>query len=368
MRWLDLTPTGDGWLLTAERAGVEAQVLIAPASGSPAFCRVGGLQLAYRAAPSLNQRQLAVEACEWLASRLAAQGVDSAWSYSSYEFRDWVPPPQGLGPPLPLSSLPAREAPIRRDAHTYAYFFGAVATYHLGDDCYSLRYPKADDPHQPAQYRVPPEILRRRALRSYIEALGFGWESDRYIRTVPTPNTLNALAARQGVNAGFKSKVVRMPLGRWLWFADWLEFLLDGVFPLQIAHPLGYWDDRVLYRLSGRRLGRTDCGMLAHDMATHLLWLHRVPSEWIAEFAIRVRRALPPWLRRLQPPEAVVSFYEDTLTHACQELWRESEDPADFDLRLAAARTHLIEQLDEAIAKERGRTLARSLTANRARA
>jgi hypothetical protein len=204
-------------------------------------------------------------------------------------------------------------------------------------------------------------------LTEHVRSLGYGWDEDGLILTVPSPGAFRRRMSELGFEAsGFIPSVVVLgaldiPLGSWL-----LE-LTQGTLPIQLGTAELY--ARVHgSRAGGRTRGRLIHHLLSvlHDMSKHVLPLHLAPRTKLLELGRRVMLAMGPlrrlfarelgWARLLGSvpkqwlaPVALLTFYENDLVDYCHSVWNAIEDPEDFGPTFTRSRHY--DQLEDVLSR-----------------
>lgn len=199
----------------------------------------------------------------------------------------------------------------------------------------------------------PPELIggtghfRHHPLMvEHVRRMGFAWNADGRILTVPAPGTFNAQLARFGTpHAGFQlayagGTAARMPLG------PWLRRYLDGLITVLVNAPSFY------HALPGRVLdprarGDVRWGLmsLAHDVSIHALNYHLIPHVAVADLARRIRRTIPERYDSWEKPDSMAPltltyFYDNDLNRYAYAVWCRSACPADFGSIFLAPRNY----------------------------
>lgn len=347
-QWEELGPAEGCWVLKVRVAGHTVEVELAPAGSSPALRTVGGLQLSYRGNES-PPKAIGVAACDGVANRLRPGDCAGEWQIPEPPVPNAIPAPERALERISLSELGEEGALLETDLRLYAFHFSEPTVYRVGEQAFSLRFPLADQATRPANRQLNSAWLAKPMLRDYLESLGFRWDTQGYVDTVPTPLSLSRLLSRAEVPHGFRGQLTRTKHGLPLTDSRWLGYLMEGIFPTPINHFLRYLDGQAFTRLVRSHLGFTPCGMLAHDMSIHLLVTHRVPPDAVARYRRRIREGIPTRGLRYLAPSAVIRFFEDLLTTECQALWEQAESPADFDAAFADRSLRLEAMLAECI-------------------
>ena len=186
----------------------------------------------------------------------------------------------------------------------------------------------------------------------HVRRMGFEWDDDGRVMTVPAPGAFNARLAEIGVaQAGFRLAYANgtadtMPLGPWL-----LRYM-DGVITLLVNAPAYY---ESLLGSRGERRSRADprWGLLsvAHDLSVHALNYHLIPHAAVADLAQRIRAAIPErahaWRESALAPLTLTYFYDNDLNRYTYAVWCRCERPQDFGSIFLARRNY--EQLVAAL-------------------
>lgn len=196
------------------------------------------------------------------------------------------------------------------------------------------------------------------ALLAHARALGFDWDPQGVVRTVPSPDTFNARADRllpPGV--GYRMGYVRhgrrnMALG------GFLLTYLDGRVPVQLA-------PEEFYVEVARRAGEVTAGELgfhftsfAHDLSVHALNYQVIPAALREAVRARITEALPERVAAWREPEApgpltLTTFFDNDLNRFAYAVWTASESLADAVGIAAAHGAQLLACLDHRIEETR---------------
>jgi hypothetical protein len=201
-------------------------------------------------------------------------------------------------------------------------------------------------------YRMPTRFHRRR-FRRYFAALGCAYE-DGFMRTVPSPATFRQRAREVlGHEPPLSPKLMRGFRGSISAFA-WGRSVTDhAVLPVCVAPRWAVEVHRVLRRVHSARLNDipVDVGMLAHDVSLHTVGLHAVDPALFRELRADAR------LHLSDVPTGhaarVASFFEDTLTRAAWDAWKEVEAPSEFRTHFSARAADLQAALPRRFARRR---------------
>lgn len=174
------------------------------------------------------------------------------------------------------------------------------------------------------------------ALIDQVTRLGFAWEDDGRVLTVPAAGTFNALLELHGLpDAGFRLAYSNgaepsMPLG------PWLRRYMDGVITVLVQTPSFYEmllapDLPPPFR-DGARWGLLS---VAHDLSVHALNYQLIPHVAIDDLAARIRTAVPDRYAAWVDPSAVTPltltfFYDNDLNRYTYAVWCRCQCPEDF--------------------------------------
>jgi hypothetical protein len=132
------------------------------------------------------------------------------------------------------------------------------------------------------------------ALLAHVRRLGFDWDADGRVLTVPAPGAFNTRLAACGLpEAGFvvccaNGTTGTMPLGPWL-----LRYM-GGAMTILVNAPAFYGallrPGQPPYRRDDARWGLLSVG---HDLSVHALNYHLIPHAAVADLAARIRAAVP---------------------------------------------------------------------------
>ena len=175
---------------------------------------------------------------------------------------------------------------------------------------------------------------RSAALREHVRRLGFEWDADGRVMTVPAPGALNARLATLGLPAaGLRVAYAgactpAMPLGPWL-----LRYL-DGVITVLINAPAFYG---ALLRAAPHERDQARWGLMstAHDLSVHALNYHLIPHSAVADLAERIRSAVPERYAAWSEPDAgapltLTYFFDNDLNRYTYAVWCRCERAEDF--------------------------------------
>jgi hypothetical protein len=180
---------------------------------------------------------------------------------------------------------------------------------------------------------APHAFRRRRAMREYLESLGFAVDAEGLVRTVPTPESLLELLAARGVRgSGFHPRLYasqgwREPP------AIGLELYTEGTLGIHLPTQSFLEKNEPLLRLrTPERAWHELFATLGRQMSHQALALHRVPHRTVLELGARVGEAMRA-LQRAERDDAMAplaKLYDADLVGHCQEIWTSIAEPDDF--------------------------------------
>jgi len=168
-------------------------------------------------------------------------------------------------------------------------------------------------------------------VRAHLQALGYAWDAQGYLATVPTPLSFRPRLRALGLdgNDGFTPEYHRV---RSIYMSKrtWLSRQAAGAIPIALGGRGFYrragalarlapaaWTEHLRYHLHG----------VQHDLSKHALCLHLVPRAQVAALGARARELVEhAWLA----PQPLARFYENDLIAFCQAIWRDLPGPAEF--------------------------------------
>jgi hypothetical protein len=209
-------------------------------------------------------------------------------------------------------------------------------------------------------------VFAHARVRAHLTRLGYAWQADGTITTVPTPLALRARLRACGFrDAGYTPEIHRI---RNLYMSKrtWLSRQCAGRVPVTVGTAGYYAQVAVRARLPATRHWREHLRYhlygVQHDMTRHALMLHLVPAAAVRELGSRVQAAADA-APGLLVPEPLTRFYENDLTGYCQAIWRDLPDPAAFaaTFRRPTNLAQLHAALDRRIAESRKPLLRRLL-------
>jgi hypothetical protein len=195
-------------------------------------------------------------------------------------------------------------------------------------------------------------------MAEHVRRLGFEWDDDGRIMTVPAPGAFNARLAAIGVKqAGFRMAYANamahsMPLGPWL-----LRYM-DGTITLLVNAP-AYYESLLGNRLEQGTRADPRWGLLsvAHDLSVHALNYHLIPHAAVTDLAARIRAALPErvatWRESALAPLTLTYFYDNDFNRYTYAVWCRCERPDEFGAIFLARRNYdqLLAALDVRLAE-----------------
>ncbi len=234
----------------------------------------------------------------------------------------------------------------------YEAFYGHAPELRRGDDGSQLVFRREHDRFGLFRRMVGTlgMFAEKPRMLAHLRVLGFDWDEDGVLLTIPTPMSFRERMAGLGLSgSGFVPEVVLLdalgiPAGAWL------THLTRAVVPLNVG------TERLYAReLPAGRSARRERSMihhllcLPHDTTKHVLVFHLIPGSCLAELGDRARSALGPgrrWLggdvshrlarflgplpKGLLAPVVLLTFYENDLYDYCQRVWSVLDRPEDF--------------------------------------
>lgn len=177
---------------------------------------------------------------------------------------------------------------------------------------------------------------QRPAMVEHVRRMGFAWDADGRVMTVPAPGAFNARLAAMGFRqAGFllayaNGTAPAMPLG------PWLRRYMSGVITVLVNAPAFYESlSSAGSRANPRDDPRWGLMSLAHDLSVHALNYHLIPHVAVADLANRIRAAVPErYAAWSQPgtmtPLTLTYFYDNDFNRYTYAVWCRCERPEDF--------------------------------------
>jgi hypothetical protein len=250
----------------------------------------------------------------------------------------------------------------------YGGFFGHAPELRRADDGSSVLVFRREEDRFGLFRRMVGTLgmfAKKPRMLAHLRALGFDWDEDGVILTIPTPTSFGERAAILGLaKSGFMPEIVVLdaldiPSGAWL------THLMRAVVPLNVG------TERLYAReLRARRTARRERSMihhllcLPHDTTKHLLVFHLVPRSCLDDLGVRARAALGlgrSWLggdvslhlarvlgalpKGLLAPVPLLTFYENDLYDYCQRVWSVVDQPEDFAPTFAR-KSHYVQLVD----------------------
>lgn len=184
---------------------------------------------------------------------------------------------------------------------------------------------------------------RSRPMIDHVRRMGFDWDDEGRVRTVPAAGAFNARLATVGFeNAGFllayaNDTAPAMPLG------PWLRRYMGGVITLLVNAPAFY--KSISAPIQAREDPRWGLMSLAHDLSVHALNYHLIPHPAVVDLANRIRAAVPERYDAWSRPETVTPltltyFYDNDFNRYTYAVWCRCERPEDFAAIFVAKRNY----------------------------
>lgn len=310
---------------------------------------VAGLALGYRPPAPV---EVALAACTTLAELIGRSlgSADRRWQVAAPSLCEL---PDAVADELRCDEVELDADPdaglLRRDFRSYAWLYAArpralqVSVAGRRVPGISLHYPP------PAAGRIPSaagtlevslRVAHRRRMRRHFGALGFVFDDDAYLRTVPTPTTYARALAGHDELARVRPRLIANHRST-LWHVAWAILVSRNVLPISVApahaalrHSLVSRLRSQVSRSSGPSMIQCDVGMPGHDMGVHAAALHAVPrAAWDELLALAIERARARPLGLLGH-EGVLTrlavFFEGPVTKGCWQAWYEADEPSEF--------------------------------------
>jgi hypothetical protein len=186
-------------------------------------------------------------------------------------------------------------------------------------------------------------VQRTAALRDHVLGLGFAWDDDGRVTTVPAPGAFNAHLAARDPGAGFRIAYAAgtadaMALGPWL-----LRYL-SGVITILVNVP-AYYAGVLAAAEEVRAQARWGLLSVGHDLSVHALNYHLVPHVAVADLAARIRTALPDRYAAWADPAAMAPltltyFFDNDFNRYTYAVWCRCDRPSDFAPLFRAERNY----------------------------
>jgi hypothetical protein len=312
---------------------------VTPDTDAPAAARAAGLALSWR---KPGPEEPGVAACKRLASRLGAVlgATRRAWQVPQHD-DELVPEPlvnEIRVEPARLSDDPDG-ALLERDAGHYARLYAVrprpvrVRSAERAAPGLSITYPpprNGTEPPSGAIHSAPSRVVRRRIFRRYFAALGCVFDAGQ-ARTVPTPATFDR--ARRELCPDGAPLRIELLRGRFRFVTagPWIRGIArDHALPVRVA-PRWAVELHRLFQTGLLFESPIDVGMLPHDMSLHAIGFHRIPREHFSELTALAARRLGRSEKKSDV--GIARFFEETLTRAAWDVWKELERPSDFASR-----------------------------------
>ncbi len=174
------------------------------------------------------------------------------------------------------------------------------------------------------------------AVTAHLHALGYAWDADARIVTIPTPATLEAMVPlTAGPDLGFALEARAYTHTGPPQAAVLLRYL-DGFLPVPFPDR-GYVARRLAASAAPERNRDLHflTGSTVHAMTVLALNTHLVPRSALTDLGALVRQALPEQVAGWASPDAIAPltlqrFYHQDLQQYCHAVWWHCDTPADF--------------------------------------
>ena len=177
-------------------------------------------------------------------------------------------------------------------------------------------------------------LKRGPAILEHVRHLGFAWDSDGRVLTVPAPGAFNRRVQASGIGEpGFRACYAADPM-RGTPLARWLLRCLGGEITIAVRAP-AFYEALLAEEDSGRERMRWELMSVAHDLSVHALNYHLVPRSAVGDLGERIRTALSERHASWARPDAIAPltltyFYDNDLNRYAYAVWCRCERPADF--------------------------------------
>jgi hypothetical protein len=217
-------------------------------------------------------------------------------------------------------------------------------TANAPDDLWSVTFPmvfqSSEDIGQAATFRHMPRMVE------HVRRMGFDWDAQGRILTIPTPCTYNALLPIvAGPDCGYEAFYVREDVPM-ISLGPWLRAYAAGRQPLHVGSSAFYRqpyqtpNEGPIKNFSEPSL-RWHVTAFMHDVSVHLLNYHLVPRRCILDIGRRIREAMADrfegWSApRSMAPFTLTWFFDFDINSYCYGVWCRAEGPERFGPIFAA--------------------------------
>jgi hypothetical protein len=184
------------------------------------------------------------------------------------------------------------------------------------------------------------------ALVEHVRSLGFDWDAEGAILTIPTPATFNARAAALGLGEVGYGLTYTVEDDTQFSPGPWLISYYGGRIPIHMASPTFYTE---FLRKQPADSLQFHFASFVHDVSVHALNYHLIPHAVIEAMGGRVREAMgemwDDWTADAvrTAPRAMPFFLDNDLNRWGYEIWAMAATPEQF-IEIAS-RPHNVDQL-----------------------
>jgi hypothetical protein len=260
----------------------------------------------------------------------------------------------------------------------YGAFYGRAPELRQqgSDGVWTLRFRREDDRFDLFRRMVGTlgRFANKPRMLTHLRSLGFDWDEDGVLLTMPTPHGFRERMAALGLSgSGFAPEILALD-GLDLPAGAWLSRLFSAVVPINVgteslyAHELPGGHSRVFARRTAAARWQQSMihHLLAvpHDTTKHVLALHLVPRSCLLDLGERARAGVGPFRRWLGgdlslrhprslgsvpkgwlAPVPLLTFYENDLVDYCHSVWAAVDVPEDF-VATFTRKSHYAQLLD----------------------
>jgi hypothetical protein len=321
---------------------------------------VAGLDIGYRVPAPV---ELAARACERVAEQLLSSLGESPrrWTLASPSLRELADPIAAEIDREPASvELDPDHALLNKDFLAYERLYGArpeplrVLVDGQPIAGISIHYPPPRNgrvPNSASLYSTSLRIAHRRRMRRYFASLGYLFDDDAVVRTVPTPTTYARALADRPDRATIRPRLIA-GIGASLRPIHWGALVRRNLLPVTVAPSWAVALHQRTRELALLDRIPCDVGMLPHDMGLHAAALHAIPAAaWDDLLALALERVRRQALQVLAGPFGVLArlaaFFEGPITTHAWKAWQEADEPEDFERCFAPHLHELLAELRE---------------------
>jgi hypothetical protein len=199
------------------------------------------------------------------------------------------------------------------------------------------------------------------AMRAQAQRMGFDWDADGCVLTVPAPGAFNARLQRVGFPHSGVSVCYANGAAAALALGPWLLRYMGGMMTVLVNGP-EFYTSLLSPRTPPHQRDDARWGLLslAHDLSVHALNYHLIPHAALIDLADRIRTAVPErhaaWSDAdATAPLTLTYFYDNDFNRYTYAVWCRCEQPRDFAAIFTAPRNYdqLVAALDVRLAETR---------------